>query len=209
MSLKDYMKEWTAAAGPNNFSKDPPNATLSVYQPGKDENTLTVVEISDPKVEGKDLVYTLQADRGPDAEGRHRYVAVHRLDRRRRRRRPGLPWCRRGSPRRRLALKEHRMRMPTMKRLLTILVASARSRSAWPCRAQAQAVEARRGADDGAAALRAERSGRRSRCGRPNAHAQGFEPDHAVLLRPAGAHCRPLPEWRSTCSSGRPGRTAS
>ena len=40
-----------------NFSKDPPNATLSVYQPGKDDNTLTVVEISQPVVEGKDLVY--------------------------------------------------------------------------------------------------------------------------------------------------------
>ncbi len=64
MSLKDYMKEWTAAAGPNNFSKDPPNATLSVYQPGKDENTLTVVEISDPKVEGKDLVYTYKLIEG-------------------------------------------------------------------------------------------------------------------------------------------------
>ena len=57
LSLKDYMKEWTAAAGPNNFSKDPPNATLSVLEPGKDENTLTVVEISEPKIEGKDLVY--------------------------------------------------------------------------------------------------------------------------------------------------------
>ena len=57
MSLKDYMKEWTAAAGPDNFSKDPPNATLSVYQQGKNENTLTVVEISEPKIEGKDLVY--------------------------------------------------------------------------------------------------------------------------------------------------------
>jgi hypothetical protein len=57
MSLRDYLQEWTAAAGPNNFSQDPPNATLSVYQPGKGENTLTVVEISNPKVEGKDLVY--------------------------------------------------------------------------------------------------------------------------------------------------------
>ena len=57
MSLKDYLKEWTAAAGPNNFSKDPPNATLSVYQPGKEENSLTVVEISEPKLEGKDLLY--------------------------------------------------------------------------------------------------------------------------------------------------------
>ncbi len=64
MSLKDYMKEWTAAAGPNNFSKDPPNATLSVYQPGKDENTLTVIEISEPKIEGKDLVYTYKLIEG-------------------------------------------------------------------------------------------------------------------------------------------------
>jgi hypothetical protein len=64
MSLKDYMKEWTAAAGPNNFSKDPPNATLSVYQPGKDGNSLTVVEISDPKVEGKDLVYAYKLIEG-------------------------------------------------------------------------------------------------------------------------------------------------
>ena len=57
LTMASYLKEWTAAAGPENFSKDPPNATLSVYQPGKDENTLTVVEISQPKVEGKDLVY--------------------------------------------------------------------------------------------------------------------------------------------------------
>jgi len=64
MSLKDYMKEWTAAAGPNNFSKDPPNATLSVYQPGKEENSLTVVEISDPKVDGKDLVYAYKLIEG-------------------------------------------------------------------------------------------------------------------------------------------------
>ena len=64
MSLKDYLKEWTAAAGPNNFSKDPPNATLSVYQPGKEENSLTVVEISEPKVEGKDLVYTYKLIEG-------------------------------------------------------------------------------------------------------------------------------------------------
>jgi hypothetical protein len=57
VTMPNYMKEWTAAAGPNNFSKDPPNATLSVYEPGKSENTLTVVEIFDPVVQGKDLVY--------------------------------------------------------------------------------------------------------------------------------------------------------
>ncbi len=57
VTMPNYLKEWTAAAGPNNFSKDPPNATLSVYEPGKSENTLTVVEIFDPVVQGKDLVY--------------------------------------------------------------------------------------------------------------------------------------------------------
>ena len=30
ITLAAYLEEWTAAAGPNNFSADPPNATLSV-----------------------------------------------------------------------------------------------------------------------------------------------------------------------------------
>ena len=59
ITLPAYLEEWTAAAGPNNFSKDPPNATLSVYEPGQAANTLTVIEISKPVVEGKDLVYSL------------------------------------------------------------------------------------------------------------------------------------------------------
>lgn len=57
VTMPAYLEEWTAAAGPNNFSKDPPNATLSVYEPGQRDNTLTVVEISQPVIEGKDLVY--------------------------------------------------------------------------------------------------------------------------------------------------------
>jgi hypothetical protein len=66
-----YLQEWTSAAGPNNFSQDPPNATLSVYQPGRGDNTLTVVEISNPQVEGKDLVYTYKLIEGqmPKAGG--------------------------------------------------------------------------------------------------------------------------------------------
>jgi hypothetical protein len=55
--MRAYLEEWTAASGPNNFSKDPPNATLSVVQPNQRENTLTVVKISEPKLDGKDLVY--------------------------------------------------------------------------------------------------------------------------------------------------------
>lgn len=57
LTTQAYLQEWTAAAGPNNFSKDPPNATLSVYQSGQRDNKLTVVEISEPQIEGKDLVY--------------------------------------------------------------------------------------------------------------------------------------------------------
>ncbi len=61
----DYLKEWMAAAGPNNFAEDPPNATLSVYEVGKSENTLAVVEISDPVVDGNDLVYHYRLIEGP------------------------------------------------------------------------------------------------------------------------------------------------
>ena len=57
VTMANYLKEWTAAAGADNFSKDPPNATLSVYEAGKSENSLTVLEIFDPVVQGKDLVY--------------------------------------------------------------------------------------------------------------------------------------------------------
>jgi hypothetical protein len=57
VTMPNYLKEWTTAAGADNFSKDPPNATLSVYEPGQMTNTLTVVEISQPMVEGRDLVY--------------------------------------------------------------------------------------------------------------------------------------------------------
>ena len=57
VTMPAYLEEWTAAAGPNNFAKNPPNATLSVYEAGQRANALTVVVISQPVVEGKDLVY--------------------------------------------------------------------------------------------------------------------------------------------------------
>jgi hypothetical protein len=59
------MEEWTTKAGADNFGADPPNATLSVYEPGKDENTLAVLEISDPKLDGEDLVYSYEVIDGP------------------------------------------------------------------------------------------------------------------------------------------------
>jgi len=58
MKMADYLTEWTAKAGKDNFGANPPNATLSVYEPGQPENTIVVVEITRPIVEGKDLLYT-------------------------------------------------------------------------------------------------------------------------------------------------------
>ena len=57
LTMPAYMDEWKAGEGPDNFSSDPPNATLSVYESGNHENTLAVVEISHPVIDGKDLVY--------------------------------------------------------------------------------------------------------------------------------------------------------
>jgi hypothetical protein len=52
-----YLEEWTSKAGKDNFAADPPNAALSVYEPGQSNNTLAIVEILDPRIDGKDLVY--------------------------------------------------------------------------------------------------------------------------------------------------------
>ncbi len=57
MPMAAYLDEWRAGAGPDNFASDPPNATLSVLESGKAKNSLVVVEISHPVVEGADLVY--------------------------------------------------------------------------------------------------------------------------------------------------------
>ena len=55
--MDEFMQEWTTKAGKDNFKNDPPNAALSVYEPGQEDSTLAVVVISNPKMEGADLVY--------------------------------------------------------------------------------------------------------------------------------------------------------
>ena len=40
-----YLDEWKAGEGPDNFTSDPPNATISVYESGNHENTLAVVKM--------------------------------------------------------------------------------------------------------------------------------------------------------------------
>ena len=56
MTLTDYLTEWTK--GKDNFGEDPPNATLSVYEGGSEKNTLAIVELTNPVVDGADLVYS-------------------------------------------------------------------------------------------------------------------------------------------------------
>jgi hypothetical protein len=56
LKMADYLKTWKE--GRDNFGADPPNATLSVYEPGQAEQTLVVVTISNPVLDGADLVYT-------------------------------------------------------------------------------------------------------------------------------------------------------
>lgn len=58
LTMAAYMDEWTARAGKDNFANDPANATLSVYEPGRQDNTIIVVEISNPVIDGKDLIYS-------------------------------------------------------------------------------------------------------------------------------------------------------
>jgi hypothetical protein len=71
LTMPAYMDEWKAGEGPDNFGSDPPNATLSVYESGCHENTLAVVKISHPDIDGKDLVYNYKLINGamPKAGG--------------------------------------------------------------------------------------------------------------------------------------------
>ena len=57
IKMANYLEEWTAKAGKDNFRADPPNATLSVYEPGRADNTIVVVEITNPVIDGADIIY--------------------------------------------------------------------------------------------------------------------------------------------------------
>ena len=64
IKMDAYLEEWTSKAGKDNFGKDPPNAALSVYETGQTNNTLAVIEILNPRTEGKDLVYSYKLVKG-------------------------------------------------------------------------------------------------------------------------------------------------
>ena len=62
LTMGDYLKTWKE--GRDNFGADPPNATLSVFEPGRAEETLVVVTIMKPVVSGADLLYTYKIVQG-------------------------------------------------------------------------------------------------------------------------------------------------
>lgn len=64
LKMADYLDEWTDKAGKDNFSANPPNAALSVYEPGQPDNTVAVVEITNPQTDGSDLIYNYKLIEG-------------------------------------------------------------------------------------------------------------------------------------------------
>ena len=51
----EYLQFWKA--GPDSFLKDPPNATLSVFEKDKNELSDVVVTLRNPRASGNDLTY--------------------------------------------------------------------------------------------------------------------------------------------------------
>jgi len=56
-SMKEYLDFWKE--GKDNFSVDPPNATLSVFELGQDDLLDVVVKLQNPRLQGDDLIYDL------------------------------------------------------------------------------------------------------------------------------------------------------
>jgi hypothetical protein len=43
LTMPAYLDKWKASGVPDNFASEPPNATLSVYEPGQEQNKPVVV----------------------------------------------------------------------------------------------------------------------------------------------------------------------
>jgi hypothetical protein len=59
-SVPEFLSFWSNGEGPDSFLKDPPNATLSVFEPGQKDLTEAVVEISHPQVSADDMTYDVK-----------------------------------------------------------------------------------------------------------------------------------------------------
>ncbi|HSD43951.1 MAG TPA: hypothetical protein VLD36_19050 [Burkholderiales bacterium] len=73
---EEYLQFWKN--GPDSFLKDPPNATLSVFEKGKDELADVVVTLRNPRLSGNDLTYDVTVISGTIPKGGRAGVALHR-----------------------------------------------------------------------------------------------------------------------------------
>jgi hypothetical protein len=56
-SMKEYLATWEE--GKDNFTADPPNGTLSVFEAGQDDLLDVVVKLQNPRIQGDDLIYDI------------------------------------------------------------------------------------------------------------------------------------------------------
>jgi hypothetical protein len=64
---EEYLQFWKA--GPDSFLKDPPNATLSVFEKGKEEMSDVVVTLRNPRVSGNEITYDVAVISGTLPKG--------------------------------------------------------------------------------------------------------------------------------------------
>jgi len=53
----EFLKLWSE--GPDSFAKNPPNATLSMLEVGKADLQNAVINLKNPRMQGKDLIYDI------------------------------------------------------------------------------------------------------------------------------------------------------
>ena len=54
---RDDLPLWSE--GPDSFAKNPPNATLSILEVGKADLQNAVINLKNPRIQGKDLIYDI------------------------------------------------------------------------------------------------------------------------------------------------------
>jgi hypothetical protein len=65
----EFLPAWSE--GPDSFAKNPPNATLSILEVGKADLQNVVINLKNPRMQGKDLIYDITIIEGtmPQAAG--------------------------------------------------------------------------------------------------------------------------------------------
>jgi hypothetical protein len=57
-----FTAKWTTDRGPNGFAKDPPNAAVTVFEPGGAKTA--IVELRNPRLNGNNLSYDVKVLQG-------------------------------------------------------------------------------------------------------------------------------------------------